>query len=438
MRKKGSIILTEAHLIPAAGALPVVADVYVDDGRIVDIDEDITNRQAADVAIDCSQHVVIPGLANLHVHCRPQRALSDGMPVPEWHRRVDLVSRNMTEEDSYVGGLIAYGELLLAGVTTSVVMTRHFAGAARAAEELGNRAVVVPLAGDGGGVQRGDLDDLTTSLETVAGYSDPGGRVQMWPGFDSPLTTTLDGMRSVSRVAEEAERGIHTHMAETRYEVDTFVEKVGEREPSALAATGILGDRTLLAHCNWLTDEDIQLLADTSTSVVHNPTSNMRFASGICRAPDLKDAGVKVALGTDGMLSGYQLNMFGAMRTTAMLHRMMNGQAAMYGAAEVLEMATSAAGSILGTRTGSIGVGAPADVAILDMSGIHLQPYRRDPLNDQDLVNLVVWCAQPADVQHVVCDGRVVVRDRRLTQVSNDEVRRRAQETDARLRPLST
>jgi 5-methylthioadenosine/S-adenosylhomocysteine deaminase len=433
---KASILLTEIHLVASAGATPMVCDVYIEDGRIADIDPSGNARQAADVSIDCSNHVGIPGLANLHVHCRPQRALSDGMPVPEWHRRVDLVSRNMTEEDSYVGGLMAYGELLLAGVTSSVVMTRHFAGAARAAEALGNRAVVVPLAGDGGGVERGDLDDLESGLRTVASYADPDGRVQMWPGFDSPLTTSLDGMRKVSGAASDGALGIHTHMAETRYEVDTFTEKRGGREPEVLAETGILGPRTLLAHCNWLDDDDIRLLADTSTSVVHNPTSNMRFASGVCRAPHLRDAGVPVALGTDGMLSGYQLNMFGAMRTAAMLHRIMNGNAAMYGAAEVLEMATSTAGSIIGTGTGRIEVGSPADVTILDMSGIHLQPYRRDPNNDRDLVNLVVWCGQPADVQHVICDGEVVVENRQLTRVSNDEVRRRARDTDARLRPL--
>ena len=438
MTEAASILLADVHLVASAGATPLVCDVYVENGRIASIQESGSKRQASDISIDCSHHVAIPGLANLHVHCRPQRALSDGMPVPEWHRRVDLVSRNMTEEDAYVGGLIAYGELLLAGVTTSVVMTRYFAGAARAAEALGNRAVVVPLAGDGGGVERGDLDDLESGLKTVASYSDPYGRVQMWPGFDSPLTTTLDGMRSVSSVAAETGSGIHTHMAETRYEVDTFREKRGAKEPEVLAETGILGPRTLLAHCNWLTDSDIELLADTSTSVVHNPTSNMRFASGICRAPHLRDAGVKVALGTDGMLSGYQLNIFGAMRTTAMLHRIMNGEAAMYDSAEVLEMATSTAGSILGTDTGRLEVGAPADVAVLDMSGIHLQPYRRDPVNDQDLVNLLVWCAQPADVQHVICSGELVVKDRELTRVSSDEIRKRAQETDARLRPLTT
>jgi 5-methylthioadenosine/S-adenosylhomocysteine deaminase len=433
---KRSILLADVHLIRAADADPVVCDLYVENGAIAAIDESRNIGQAADDRLDCSEHVAIPGLANLHIHCRPERALSDGMPVPEWHRRVDLISRHMTEEDSYVGGLIAFGELLLAGVTSSVAMTRHFAGAARAAEALGIRSVVVPLAGDGGGVDRGDLDDLRSSLDIVAAYTDPGARVQMWPGFDSPLTTSLDGMKNVAGIAKQTGSGIHTHMAETRYEVDTFKEKRGLPEVEAFRDTGILGPGTLLAHCNWLTDDEIGLLSETSTAVVHNPTSNMRFASGVCRVIDLREAGVEVALGTDGTESGFQLNMFSAMRAAARLHRITNQDASILNAREVLAMATLRAASALRTGTGRIDEGAPADIAVLNMTGLHLQPYRRDPVNDSDLLNLIVWCSQPSDIQHVICGGEVVVRDRALMRIPNEQIRRSAGETDARLRPL--
>jgi 5-methylthioadenosine/S-adenosylhomocysteine deaminase len=342
----------------------------------------------------------------------------------------------MSEEDSYVGGLIAFGEMLLAGVTSALVMTRHFAGAARAAERLGARAVVVPLAGDGGGVERGDLDDLESSLKCVASYQDSDGRVDMWPGFDSPLTTSLDGMRAVSALAEKRGVGTHTHMAETMYEVETFKEKRGLSETEAFLETGILGPRTLLAHCNWLSDDEIDVLAESSTAVVHNPTSNMRFASGICRIVELREAGVVVALGTDGMLSGFELNMFSAMRTTSRLHRIVRSDSSILSSGDVFGMATSAAGSILNTGAGRLEIGSPADVAVIDMSGLHLQPYRRDAANDPDLLNLIVWCVQPSDVKHVIADGEIVVRNGQLTRILNEDIRRLAQKTDARLRPL--
>ncbi len=433
---KRSILLQNLHLIKSARSEPVVCDLYVEDGKIAAIDESMAPRQPTDAQLDCSECVGMPAFANLHIHCRPGRALSDGEPVPVWHRRVDLVSRNMTEEEAVVGGLVAFGELLLAGVTSAITMTRHFPGAARAAEEIGIRAAVVPLAGDGGGVERGDLDDLDPALDVVTSYRSEGGRVQMWCGFDSPLTTSLDGMKKVSAAAEEHGLGIHTHMAETQYEVQTFQEKRGRPEPEGLDATGVLGPRTLLAHCNWLSDDEINLIAERSTSVVHNPTSNMRFASGICRTIDLREAGVDVALGTDGMMSGYQLNVFAAMRAAASLQRIKHKDASVLTSADVFDMATATAGHILGTGTGRIEKGAPGDIAILDMTGLHLQPYRRDPLNDRDLLNLIVWCGRPSDVRHVLCEGELVVQDRELTRVASSDIGARSRASDERLRPL--
>jgi 5-methylthioadenosine/S-adenosylhomocysteine deaminase len=433
---RGTIVLENLHLIKGAREDPVICDLYIEDGKIAAIDESMDARQPADIQLDGSECVGVPAFANLHIHCRPGRALSDGEPVPVWHRRVDLVSRNMTEEEAFVGGLVAFGELLLAGVTSGITMTRHFQGAARAAEALGIRAAVVPLAGDGGGVERGDLDDLDAALDVVTSYRSNGGRVQMWCGFDSPLTTSLEGMRKVAAAADEHQLGIHTHMAETEYEVQTFREKRGGPEPEGLAEQGILGPRTLLAHCNWLTDDEIALLAEKSTSVVHNPTSNLRFASGICRTVDLREAGIKVALGTDGMLSGYQLNVFAAMRAAAGLQRISHKDASVLTSADVFEMATSTAGEILGTGSGSLDIGAPADIAVLDMTGLHLQPYRRDPLNDRDLLNLIVWCGRPSDVRHVLCNGELVVKDRELTRISSSDIRGRSVKTDTRLRPI--
>ena len=435
-----SICLENVHLIPSADGVPIVCDAYVEDGIVAGIDGGRSARQPADIRIDCSSSVAIPGLFNLHVHCRPERALSDGLPVPVWHRRVDLLSRHMTEHDAYVGGLIAFGEMLLSGVTGSMVMTRYFNNAADAAEALGIRSIVVPLAGDGGGVERGDLDDLASSLQLIRErhHGMRSRRQQLWPGFDSPLTTSTNGMRTVAATARELGVGIHTHMAETQYEVDAFREKRGPSEPVALRDAGVLSERTVLAHCNWLSDDDIDLLAETRTAVVHNPASNMRFASGVCRVPELKEAGVKLALGTDGMLSGYELNMFTAMRATAMLHRISTKDANVLTSADVFAMATEDAAAMIGMGTGRIEVGAVADITVLDMSGIHLQPYRRDPLNDKDLLNLIVWCARPSDVQHVICDGELLVHERSLQRLDEKEIRMQAVQADSRLRPLIT
>ncbi len=434
---QASLCLERVHLVPSAHDAPVVCHVYVADGRIAEIDPELKPVQPVDEVLDCSQHVAIPGLANLHLHCRPGRALNDGMPVPVWHKAVDKIAQAMQPEDSYTGALLAYGEMLLGGVTSSLVMTRFFDHAARAAEDLGIRSAVVPLAGDGRGAHGHALDELEPALQTIRDDRRAAdARVQLWPGFDSPLSTSFDGMKAVARLAEERRLGLHAHMAETEFEVSKFRQTNDRSEGAAFLDAGLMRERAVLAHCNWLDERDVERFLQTGAAVVHNPTSNMKFASGVCEVRALRKAGVKVALGTDGMLSNFRLDMFDAMRGAANLQRIHTGDATALTAADVLEMATVNGASILQPQTGEIAEGWVADLAVIDMRGLHLQPYRRDPLNDPDLLNLIVWCARASDVQHVVCDGRVVVRDRALTLGSADEIAERVRATDARMRPL--
>jgi 5-methylthioadenosine/S-adenosylhomocysteine deaminase len=199
---------------------------------------------------------------------------------------------------------------------------------------------------------------------------------------------------------------------------------------------GCSGQAPVFAHCNWLTEDDIRRLAGSGSGVVHNPTSNMKFAAGVCDVPALQEAGVPVALGTDGMLSNFRLDLFEVMRAAASLQRIHRGDASLLPPAHVFEMATAVGAGFLAGDTGRIEEGARADVTVIDMSGLHLQPYRRDPLNDPDLISLIVWCARPSDVRHVVCDGEMVVRDRELVRMPAGEIARRARAVDERLRPL--
>ena len=295
---------------------------------------------------------------------------------------------------------------------------------------------MIPLAGDGGGAQNGALDPLDESLALLdEKATNDDDTVQLWPGFDSPLTTSIEGMTLVAGAAERLGTGLHAHMAETTYEVDTFRAKRGAEECDVFRDVGLLRERAVIAHCNWLESRDVENFAAAGASVVHNPTSNMKFASGVCDVGALVDAGVNVALGTDGMLSNFTLNMFDAMRGAAMLHRIHNRDASLMSASQVLTMATENGAKLFDPRIGRLEEGWIADVTVIDMSGLHLQPYRRTVEADRDLLNLLVWCARPSDVSHVVCDGRIVVSDRRLVNVSEEQIRARAHSTDERLRP---
>lgn len=432
-----SLCLANAHVLASADEDPVLSNVYIEDGKIGQVDSASEPLQATDECLDCSHHVVIPGLANLHLHSRPGRALSDGLPVHIWHKRIDKLSHVMSPEDAYVGALVAFGEMVLGGITSAMVMTRHFEHAAKAAAEIGVRAVSVPLAGDTEAVSRGELDDLQTDLDLIRAQDRSSGRiVTLWPGFDSPLTTSAEGMKQVAGTAKELGLGLHTHMAESQHEVETFRQRHGVAEGEALERAGLLRDRSVIAHCNWLEDSDFARFSQHRVTVVHNPVSNMRFASGVCQVGRLHDSGINVALGTDGMLSGYQLNMFDAMRAAVMLQRISLNSSSALDVREVFRMATENGASVWDGGVGRIRVGAPADLAVINMQGLHVQPYRRNSLNDQDLFNLVVWCARPSDVQHVICDGKVRVRDWELTAISSESIRGRSIAVDQRIRPL--
>ncbi len=183
-----------------------------------------------------------------------------------------------------------------------------------------------------------------------------------------------------------------------------------------LDALGLLDARAILAHCVWLDDEEIDILARTGASVAHNPMSNLKLASGIARVPDMLDAGIRVTLGTDGAISGNDLDMWLALRLAATLHRGATGRADAVDTGQALRMVTLAGAEALGAadRLGSLEVGKAADMILLDLRRAHAVPLF-DPMTH------LVFSTAKSDVRHVFVGGRQVVRDGALTRIDLDE-----------------
>jgi 5-methylthioadenosine/S-adenosylhomocysteine deaminase len=250
-----------------------------------------------------------------------------------------------------------------------------------------------------------------------------GERVQVWFGIDSTYSTSEEGLRAVVDAARALPLGVHTHMSEETHDARMPLGSKDLYGAYYFEDLGLLdlSEPLVLAHCNWLEPCEIELLAAAPQVVVsHNPTSNMHLGTGICPVLELLEAGVRVGLGTDGMLSNYHLDMFEVMRGAAMLQRVSRTDAAALGSAETLALATRG-GGLFHDRAGSIEPGAPADLAILDLSGPRFAP-RVDVGEDSNLLALVVWCAGAGDVTDVVVDGRVVVEDRRLATADVDAI----------------
>ncbi|MCD6033913.1 MAG: ssnA, partial [Thermomicrobiales bacterium] len=246
----------EGAIVLDTSAAPRLANVYVRDGLIADV---TTERRSAQQTLRRDGAILIPGLVNLHLHTRPGRALGDGLPLMVWHERwADGLTLRMQEGDAYAGAALAFSECLLGGTTAVVVMTPHYLEAAQAARDLGIRAIVVPLAVDEPEA-RGTGDDLLASIETIAALgSQRGERVQVWLGFDGVGTTSEDGIRAVADAARSIPLGIHTHISEAEEDARQPHGAKGLSGVRYLADCGLLdqSEPVVLAHCNWLTEEE--------------------------------------------------------------------------------------------------------------------------------------------------------------------------------------
>ena len=384
----------------------------------------------ADTVIEGRGHVLMPGLVNCHMHTRPGRALGDGMPLFEWHALYpDGLCREMTVEDSHAGSLVAFAEALKSGTTTVLDMTCKPEGAIAAAEAIGIRAFVTPLAADSPWSDDGACDSYPATRDVIKAVapSQAGARVQYWLGFDGINGVAEASLREMAALARQLSIGIHGHMSESRDDAGWTDREHGLPAAVYLDRAGLLGRRTVLAHCNWLTEQEIALLESSGTNVSHNPTSNMKIGTGVCPVPALLEAGVNVGLGSDGMLSNFHLDMFEVMRGACLLQRIHRLDAHALSSGQVLSMATRNGARAVGLvdELGSIEVGKRADLITVDLERVHLRPFLRGA--HDNLTGLLTWCVRGSDVDMVLVDGRVVVERGQLTTIPERDVIMRVQ-----------
>jgi len=211
---------------------------------------------------------------------------------------------------------------------------------------------------------------------------------------------------------------IHTHASENRGEIELVMADRGMRNIQCLKELGLLGPDVVLAHCIWLDDDEMELLRDSKTKVVHCPSSNLKLASGVAKIPEMLDMGVFVSLGADGAPCNNNLDAFLEMRLAALIHKPRLGPTAMP-AATVLEMAIKGGAEAMGIadEIGSIEPGKRADIIILDLNQAHVAPTQ-----NVDLVSRIVYEASAADVETTIVDGRVLMHETKLTSINEEEV----------------
>jgi 5-methylthioadenosine/S-adenosylhomocysteine deaminase len=399
----------------------VEADVLVDRdaGEIVAVDPDLDG----DDELDAEGCLVMPGLVNAHCHAAMTllRGHADDKPLDAWLREdIWPVEAALEPADIEAGAELAAVEMIRSGTTAFADMYFEIDRTADVVERAGLRARLghgAIAAGKDAADARADIETSVEMARRFDGAADGRVRTAVMP--HSLTTVTPDLLELAADRAADAGVPLHYHANETESEVDPIVEREGQRPLQWARDLGLCGEADFLAHGVHLADAEVDLLAETGTGVVHCPASNMKLASGMAPVQRLLDAGVDVALGTDGPASNNDLDMFDEMRDAAMVGKLAANDASAVPAAAVVRMATAGGADVLGLDAGRLEPGAAADLAVVDLDAPHLTPVH-------DAVSHLAYAARGSDVRHTVCDGRVLMRDREVLTLDAPAVVTRA------------
>jgi 5-methylthioadenosine/S-adenosylhomocysteine deaminase len=378
---------------------------------------------AAAETLDADGGLVIPGLVNAHTHVAMTllRGYADDKPLDPWLREdIWPAEAELTPDDVEAGAELGAVEMIRSGTTAFADMYFAMDRVADAVDRAGLRARLghgVVTVGKDDADARADVEESLAVARELDGAADGRIRTAFMP--HSLTTVGEEFLREGVAQARKAGIPVHLHANETTDEVDPIVDERGERPIAYAAEVDALGPDDFFAHGVHVDDSEIDRLADSGTAVVHCPASNMKLASGMAPVQRLREAGVTVALGTDGAASNNDLDVFDEMRDAAMLGKLAADDASAVPAAVVVEMATRGGADALNLPGGRIEEGAAADLAVVDLDAPHLTPVH-------DPVSHLAYATRGSDVRHTVCDGEVLMRDREVLTLDTEAVQERA------------
>jgi 5-methylthioadenosine/S-adenosylhomocysteine deaminase len=312
------------------------------------------------------------------------------------------------------------------GVTTVNDMYRRLEALARAADEIGIRAVLSNDVADAEH-ELDTLDDTRTAYAVAHGAGD--GRVEVAVGIEWLPMASEGLLREARALVDELGVKFHIHLNESMTEVDNSLERFGRRPTEVAYDCGVLGPDCVAAHCVWLSDREIGLMAETGTHISHNPISNAKLANGVARLPEMLAAGINVGIGHDAAESSNTRDLFQVMKLASIIHRAVRQDASLGQPADILRMATLNGGRALGHQTGRLAPGWKADVILLDLSGPMFVPLL--PEHKEQLYSHLVFAANGSCVDTTIIDGQVVMAGRQLTTIDEELVCRKANEAFA-------
>jgi len=438
MRQRKILIKNISHLVRDAHRVEHDVDVLIEGTRIVRIGQIMPEEvPPATIVINGSKRIVTPGFVNAHTHLYQSmlKGRRDDVSLVSWCDEVTFpfvrnvlrqVREGSSDEIGYLWSMLGTIEMIRSGITTFIDMDMNLPGVPRAWVEIGIRGIAAMSM-----VDQWVPDDFVASPEELREETlrliedwnlmpseDP--LVQVFLGPSAPFTCSEGLLAWIMDVAEKNDLGIQTHVSETQWEVQHSLETVGKTPLSYLDSIGFLSRPILAVHGVHLTDEEIELAKDRSVTVVYNPKSNMKLGSGIAPITKLRKIGVNVAMGTDGAASNDLLDPFEEMRTGVLLQKVAAMDPTALDARDIFASATAVGAAACRLDAGTIDEGRLADLVVIDPSAPHMFNL------GEDIIPTLVYCAKGGDVETVIINGRIVMRNRTIMTIDEKAILKEA------------
>jgi 5-methylthioadenosine/S-adenosylhomocysteine deaminase len=431
------LIVVGEHIVTMNADADVIENgaIAIDDGVILAIGPlaEITATYAAEQTLAGDNRIVMPGLVNGHSHAAMTllRGVADDLALMDWLNNyifpaeVEFVDADFVR----IGTELACWEMIRGGTTTFVDMYYYPDVIAEVVDQCGMRALVSATVID----QRSPdaesaVDSIQKGSEFISRWQGRNSRITPIFGPHANYTLNAEQLRATRAAAMEFNAPVSIHLSESPFEVQYSKDTFGMTSIELLESIGFFDGPTIAAHVVWPTDVEIPILAERQVGVIHNPTSNMKIASGIAPVTDMLKAGVHVGLGTDGAASNNDLDMWEEMRLASFLQKVEQMNPEVLPAKTVLGMATIGGATAigLGDTIGSLEVGKRADLIQVAFDDVHHVPT-------YDVISHLVYVNDEQDVASVVVDGQVLMREREMLTIDTERVTVEATEIAARI-----
>lgn len=390
-------------------------DILVKGNRIDSIQATGIDDSHFDRVLDAHGMLAIPGLINTHAHVPMVifRGLAEDVNIIDWFNEMWQLEANLTPDDVYWGMMLGIAEMLEAGVTSVADHYWHMDKAAEAVEKAGTRALLGwAMFGNQGEEAIENTGDFVREYSGAA-----NGRITTILAPHAPYTCDMNFLKKVSQKAQQIGSRIHIHASENAEQRESSLKEHGMTPIEVLKETGILDSPTILAHLCGATEADLDLLANYETGVAHVPKTYLKLAMGFAPIIEMRERGIPVGLATDGAVSNNTMDILESMCLMAMTQKHRSGQSETLPLHETLYIATQESAQVygMGDELGTLEAGKLADIALVDLSGLHHQPLHNIAAN-------LVYSARASDVQTVICDGQVIMQDRELLTMDKGEI----------------